>query len=349
MAGYPFNNIEEPLLKHLIKKPLVIGIGGGGDVVGAVHIYMWLRRLGAECLLASIPWERFTVDPTPGPISISEINGGRIVGNYAVLVEGNEYVVRGGRRIIPQGVRIARLLKVNVALIDATYGEHGIRRGIEELANHFGVDLVVGVDVGGDVTAQGSEDNLWSPLMDSLALSAIANSRLYGLIGIHSIGADGELDIDVVLSRIAEIAKNNGLICVYGLCREDMKVLEMILREVETEASRIAYLALQGFKGDKCIRLGTRRVHISPYSLVTFLVDASVLYGLSPMAQMLSGTKSILEANERLNNACIYTELNLEEDLYALLNLKRSITKNDVLCIYMEGVKRMKEKCKNNH
>jgi len=349
MAGFPYDSIEEPIVKRLIQGVLVIGVGGGGDVVGAIHIYLWMKRLGANTLLASIPWERFSIDPVPGPIGIDEVVGGKIIGNYAMLVNGNEYVIRNKRRIIPQGVRVAKVLKTKVALIDASHGEKGLRKGIEELCTSMGLDTTIGIDVGGDIVAKGHEDNLWSPLMDALALAAIANSSVYGLIGIHSIGADGELDINITLSRISEVIKHGGLVGIYGLCRTDITVLSEILEHAETEASSIAYLAAKGFIGFKDIRLSTRKVNITPYSMVTFLVDARILYQLSPLAQVLTGTEDIREARERLNNIHVYTELDLEEDLYPLLKAGRKLTKEVILEIYRKGVKRVKDKSTSIH
>ena len=83
--------------------------------------------------------------------------------------------------------------------------------------------------------------------------------------------------------------------------------------------------------------------------MVTFLVDARILYQLSPLAQVLTGTEDIREARERLNNIHVYTELDLEEDLYPLLKAGRKLTKEVILEIYRKGVKRVKDKSTSIH
>lgn len=55
------------------ERALVVGIGGGGDVVGAVPTARFLERHGVETLLGGIPWERPILDPTPGPYPLDRL------------------------------------------------------------------------------------------------------------------------------------------------------------------------------------------------------------------------------------------------------------------------------------
>ncbi len=59
------------------RRPLVIGMGGGGDVVGALASAEHARIYdGAEPLVGGLSWERRPVDPVPGPRRAEEIEGG---------------------------------------------------------------------------------------------------------------------------------------------------------------------------------------------------------------------------------------------------------------------------------
>ena len=50
------------------KRPLIIGIGGGGDVVGALAIAEHCRLFhGANPIVGGVSWERRPIDPEPGP------------------------------------------------------------------------------------------------------------------------------------------------------------------------------------------------------------------------------------------------------------------------------------------
>jgi hypothetical protein len=59
------------------KRPLVIGMGGGGDVVGALATAEAMRIYdGADPLVGGLTWERRPIDPVPGPRHVGEIEGG---------------------------------------------------------------------------------------------------------------------------------------------------------------------------------------------------------------------------------------------------------------------------------
>ena len=62
------------------RRPLVIGVGGGGDVVGALAVAESCRQLhGASPVVGGVTWERRPIDPRPGPRSVGEIEGARVL------------------------------------------------------------------------------------------------------------------------------------------------------------------------------------------------------------------------------------------------------------------------------
>src|SRR5919109_1794754 len=63
-------------LEDLIKgssRALVIGVGGGGDVVGALAAARFLEFCGLQFVLGGLSWERSVYDPVPGPRALSEV------------------------------------------------------------------------------------------------------------------------------------------------------------------------------------------------------------------------------------------------------------------------------------
>ena len=88
----------------------------------------------------------------------------------------------------PEGVRfseshVAAHLGSPTVLIDITGGAAGAAEGIAAAADLLGCDLVVYVDVGGDVIASGSEPGLGSPLCDALMLAAGDRGSTAGIDG----------------------------------------------------------------------------------------------------------------------------------------------------------------------
>ncbi len=60
------------------RRPLVIGMGGGGDVVGALATAEHAARYdGSAPVVGGLSWARRPIDPRPGPRTEAEIAGAR--------------------------------------------------------------------------------------------------------------------------------------------------------------------------------------------------------------------------------------------------------------------------------
>src|SRR5438105_7795201 len=63
-------------------RALVVGVGGGGDVVGALATARMLEFCGLEFILGGLSWERSVFDPIPGPRSLEEVQNVRPLHRY---------------------------------------------------------------------------------------------------------------------------------------------------------------------------------------------------------------------------------------------------------------------------
>nr|MBA2240902.1 DUF1152 domain-containing protein [Solirubrobacterales bacterium] len=189
-------------------RALVVGIGGGGDVVGSIAVARLCESLGTPASVGGVAWERLPIDPHPGPRSLAEIRGGRPAGRFAVIA--------GPETTTPQGVRfsesiVAERLGTETALIDVTGGAAGVARGLGEAARELGCELVILADIGGDAIATGEESGLASPLCDALMLAGavelMAQAGIATLGAVLGAGCDGELEPDEVLARVAAIGR----------------------------------------------------------------------------------------------------------------------------------------------
>jgi len=307
----------QDLFGSIPNKVLVVGIGGGGDVVSAATLALWLRRYGLETFIGSIAWERFVIDPVPGPIPFNSFYNAEKLSEHILVANRDTYVVRGSKEFKPQVSLVSEAINEPVYVFDLWKGVNGYREGVRELIEYLGIDAVIALDVGGDVLAKGNEDNLWSPLADSMGLACF-NSFKDTVLAVHGIGSDGELDPDYLLSRIALIAREGGLLGAKGLTSYEADLLEKILSKANSEASRIPLLAYRGYYGEHVMRLGTRKIHVTPLQAITFYLDIRLAYKYSPLAQQVDNTASLDKANNRLNKIRVYTEYDLEKDLYKL-------------------------------
>jgi len=305
------------------RRILVFGAGGGGDSIGSLHVYLRIRELGGDPILGAVVWERYVVDPVPGPLPLEAMINVDPIGWSAALATGESYAIRPSGEIRPQLFRVAKVLGEKVLAIDASKGAEGGRQALEAARDALGVEAAIAVDVGGDILAKGCEEELWSPLADAISLARLATSELPSLVAVHAPGADGELPTTKVLEYIARIAERGGLVGVIGLQRGDLPLLERALKEAVSEASAVPLKAFKGYFGELKIRAKTRTIEVSPLQTVTYLLEPQKVFELSEIAKEVVGTKGVGEARRRLNSRCVYTELDLEMDLSEALVLNK--------------------------
>ncbi|MCB0875202.1 MAG: DUF1152 domain-containing protein [Solirubrobacterales bacterium] len=294
---------------------LVVGIGGGGDVVGAIAVAREIERSGRRIELGGVAWERFAVDPHhAGPRPLEHLSGIDRVGAASA--------VTGADGRTPEGVRLAEAgvaahLGRPVALIDANPGPAAIAAGLESAADRLGCDLIVLLDVGGDVLATGSEPGLSSPLCDAMLLAASRHlpERIDVLGCAFGSGCDGELTTAEVLDRVAALARSGAWTGTLSPTSEAAREVVRVAAEVPTEASLLAARCALGETGTVPIRGGRRSVELGPLGALGFVFDARRAIGpAAPLAELIHAADSIEEARALMEAEGIRTELDYERE-----------------------------------
>ena len=316
--SHPQSSTDAEAILRAARRPLVIGIGGGGDVVGALATAEQMRLYdGADPVLGGLTWERGPIDPEPGPRRVEEIEDGRVLAP-GTLLAGPRTRVRD-RDVLFAESRMAEYLGRPTVLVDISAGPAAIASGVAEAADALGCDQLVFVDVGGDVLAAGDEPGLRSPLCDAVMLAAGVHLVRAGrgvLLGIFGIGCDAELTSAEVLDRIALVAAAGGLRGARGLTPSVAEALEGAIRLVPTEASAQAVRAFRGAAGTATIRGGQRSFELSTVAAVTFYLDVTLsLQAAGPLAAAVMDAGSLEEANDLLGARGVRTELDLERDV----------------------------------
>jgi hypothetical protein len=297
------------------RRPLVLGIGGGGDVVGALATAEMCRLYhGAEPLLGGVAWERRAIDPDPGPRRGDEIADAEAL-SPSVLVAGPE--TRSALSDVHFAESyMARFLGESTLLVDIHPGPAAIAEGLRKAVDRFGVDLVCLIDVGGDVLAHGDESGLASPLCDAVMLAAGAHLHRHGipvLAGVFGPGCDGELTSEECLDRIAEVARAGGLAGIHGLTPPVVDRLEAAVNEVPTDASAQPLRCFRGETGNQTIHEGLRSVALNPIGAMTVYFDPeAALRSTARLAGAVRDAASLDEANRILLRLGTPTELELE-------------------------------------
>jgi hypothetical protein len=297
------------------ERVLVIGIGGGGDVVGALAVGQLAGLLGTPAIVGGLTWERRPIDPGPGPRRIDELDGAQAIGDAAALA-GPDTTGPGGFRFAES--HMARHVGVPVLLLDPSGGPAGIASGLALAARELGCDTVVLLDVGGDVLAHGDEAGLASPLADAVCLAAapaLAAAGVSTLLAVFGAGCDGELTPAQVLERVAEVTRAGGRLGTWGPGQDEIAELAAAIEQIPTEASAMALRCARGEIGTATIRDGRRSVELTPAGGLIFFLDPIVaLRSAARCGALVEHAASLSEANEILLAHGMRTELAYETE-----------------------------------
>lgn len=299
------------------RRVLAVGIGGGGDCVGACATAVHARSFGAEAVVGGLTWERRPVDPLPGPRLLSELSDVPAVLNDAVALCGP--TTTGPGDFVFAEAHLARVLGQQTVLVDVNVGAKAVAEGLADAADTLGCDLIALVDVGGDVLAHGDEPGLASPLADAVMFAAGRHLQQAGrrVVGaVFGTGCDAELTPAEVMTRVSEVAGRGGWIGTCGLAPSDVAWLESLVAEVPTEASLMALRCARGRTGQQTIRQGRRKVELTPMGALTFYVDPTIaLATAARLADAVADAPSLAEANAILHRLGVRSELDYEIDM----------------------------------
>jgi hypothetical protein len=292
---------------------LVLGIGGGGDVVGALAVARRCAELGTPFVLGGVAWERLPIDPKPGPRPVSEIAGGDPLGKHAVLAGPKTSTADG---VLFSESHMAKHLDDPTVLIDITDGAQGAAEGIGAAAGLLGCDLVIYADVGGDALATGHEPGLGSPLCDAVMLAAglRLGNRVNGVAAVIGPGCDGELTVDEVLGRVAALAAAKAWVGTSSIDSALADELERAALACGTEASMQLVRCARGELGEAEIRGGRRRVTLGAVGALAFYFDLEAAAGELPLAVAVKDADGLQLADDALNALGVSTELDYERN-----------------------------------
>jgi hypothetical protein len=294
---------------------LVIGIGGGGDVVGALAAAQAARALGTEAVVGGLTWERRPVDPLPGPRRLAEISGTRPL-HEAVAFAGPDTTGPGGFRFCEADM--AAFLGEPVVLVDPNPGPAVIAAGLDAAAAHLDCDLVVLLDVGGDVLAHGHEPGLASPLADATVLAAAPHMATPAIGIIFGIGCDGELTPAEVLERLDEVRAAGGDLGDLPLPATALDRVEGALAHVTTEASAMAVRCARGETGVVTIRGGRRSVPLTADGGRLVCFDPLIaIDSAARLAAAVAHATDLADAQATLTRLGVRTELDYETEAAA--------------------------------
>ena len=279
--------------------------------MGALAAADLAERLGTPAIVGGITWERRPIDPLPGARTLDEIEDLAERLNDAVALAGPNTCGPGGFLFAES--RMAEVLGAPVVLVDPNPGPRAVASALDDAAARLGCDLLVVLDVGGDVLAHGDEPGLASPLADAIMLAACTHLRTRSVLGVFGAGCDGELTPAEVLERVAEVSRADGLLGAWALTTDAAVRLEAAIAVVPTEASAMALRCARGWYGTSTIRNGRRSVELGPAGGLTFYLEPEcTLASAARLAAAVVDATSLEDADAILSARGVRTELAYE-------------------------------------
>ncbi|MBF6178093.1 DUF1152 domain-containing protein [Nocardia otitidiscaviarum] len=269
---------------------LAIAAGGGGDAITAAMLATAMPELRVSAIM-SYSWDRFMMDPAPGPRTRAEFQG--LVEHCGVATISETSTLRKGTSTLP---RLAGSMAHPLLLLEAENGAAGMAATIGKAAQMFSADELIVVDVGGDIIAEGHESGLLSPLADSLALAAAMMTGLPTRVLVAGPGVDGELSPSEVHARFADL----GAYQVASLTPADAAPFADLWSWHPSEATSLLAMAADGWRG----AVETQRravIDLTDDTTGIYEVDGQALTK-SSLARLLTSTNSLDQAEQMLRN-----------------------------------------------
>jgi hypothetical protein len=284
---------------------LLVAAGGGGDALASLLVSRRLHADGEVPIVASYSWDRRILDPMPGPRLPNDFEGARRLTPCNVEITAESRLYSGGSSTLSL---LAGTTPARFVLLDPSSGALGMRQQVIELVEHFSFTSVQLVDVGGDVVATGTEQELRSPLADALALATLADFPVPVRVFVAGPGLDGELAAPYVRSRC--IAHGGEL---FGrLTTADVEPYLRALAQHPSEATTLLAASALGITGNAEIRDNADLVALNDDSADVYVLDASTAVAINKLAQELVTTRSMTDAEAAAISLCGRSELDYE-------------------------------------
>jgi hypothetical protein len=310
---------------------LLIGIGGGGDIIGTLLTRERLLPIAREVHLMGLSWKRAEHDPAARPRRVSEFRDIEAFDSRICRVSASS-TVDGGIRHVEMDV--ARLFpETSVWSLDITDGIREVRSSLDALCRDRGIDVVVGIDVGGDALCLGTEDSVRSPICDQVVLGSL--SAFPGaLLGVYGFGADGELSDADARVRLDSLVNGGAFSGGFFPSESEAKKFRELCWNAKTESSRIpievferlsphstslvseslergeldlSFLSLEGFQ--VVLRGGFRTGNLSALTPATLFFVPRTVWQTSQFSEWLLEEADVFELNDILVRHGCVTEL----------------------------------------
>lgn len=255
--------IHKPSLIDLAldaKAALILGLGGGGDVIQSIPVVNLLRKLGVESIITGgVSCQWWTPDGNPladewgtavmGPTiyDAGKLEKAESWARHVVAVNSESHL--DGRQ--PCEAKLAgRLGEDAMVVCGLTGGVQGLADSLREVVEARGIDLIVGVDIGSDSFHNGQEAvPAKTSMVDFMSLASVVQQPCATVYGVAGYGCDGEMELSELDERVATVMKAGGYLGAHGLTQSDVATMVRASEIYPDPVEPMSFKAAQGELG----------------------------------------------------------------------------------------------------
>jgi len=294
-------------LAMMAKKAMIMGVGGGGDVILGVPLGNYLRLLGTDKIYlggVSSQWwnpaggshlENFVLAPLV--YDVAQLENAELL--QPMLSHVNPGSTFDGNR--PAEAAVSAVVPWDILIGGLSDGVVGLRDSLNEFIKEEGIDLFIGADIGAHSFHDGKEISPpFTTLVSLMSLSAMIQLNCPTVYGFAGYTVDAEMEIEELDERVGRIMQAGGFLGAYGLTQKDvhdyLKACEAFPDPIEPLVARAAQGDL-GLKQVPVISPWGRRAYLTPLSAIYLFLDPKIMVeAVSTCVKALMDTKSMEEA-----------------------------------------------------
>jgi hypothetical protein len=307
-----FMTTKKPSLTELAlasKTAMVMGMGGGGDVILTIPLANYLHLLGVETIyiggVSSQWWNpsggssiaNFVIGPKV--YDVSTLTDVELWAPMVAKVSGKS-TAEGHR---PAEAAVSEVVPWETFVGGLTQGVAGLRDSLNQVIAERKVDLFIGADIGAHTFHDGKEASPpFTALVSFMTLSTLIQVNCPAIYGFAGYTCDAEMEIEELDERVGRVMRAGGFLGAYGLSQQDV---EDFLRASHAFPDPILPLVARAAQGDLGLKKipvmapWGRRVYITPSSAVFFFLDPKIMVQeVTKGAEDLMGTRSMPEAEK---------------------------------------------------
>lgn len=292
-------------------RALILGMGGGGDVIQTIPMTNHLRLLGIkEIIVGGVGCSWWTPDGK----AISDESGICIVGPTTYDVEqltpsekwgpgivgvNEKSSLSGGRR--PVEAVLCDLLPGTPFVLSVLGGAVGMKEALGRVIAERKIDFVVAIDIGSDSFHDGREaSKAHTSLVDFLSLAALIQLDVPVVYALTGYGADGEMQLEELDERVGRVMQAGGYLGASGITRRDAAEMKAACDRYLDPVEPISYRAAMGDLGLRNVSThgpwGTV-IRVTPLAATILHFDPRVIVEQASRGVLaLKHTRSLAEA-----------------------------------------------------